>query len=79
MWTKLMCRLWAIRHEKAYREKVVKNILIFLAALVILCEGYCICTSGGLSVFGILAIIVLGTLLGYVILTKGGRTDAQDD
>lgn len=79
MWTKLMCKLWAIRYEKAYREKVVKNILIFLAALVILCEAYCICTSGGLSVFGILAIIIFGTLIGYAILTKGGRNDAQDD
>lgn len=78
MWTKLMCRLWAIRHEKAYREKVVKNILIFLAALVILCEAYCICTSGGLSVFGILAIIIFGTLIGYAILTKGGKSNVDD-
>ena len=31
MWTKLMCRLWAIRHEKAYREKVVKNIYTDIA------------------------------------------------
>ena len=78
MWTKLMCRLWAIRHEKAYREKVVKNILIFLAALVILCEAYCICTSGGLSVFGILAIIIFGTLISYAILTKGGKSNVDD-
>lgn len=70
MWTKLMCRLWAIRHEKAYREKVVKNGLIFLSALVILCEVFSIYFYGGFSVFGILAIIVFGTLLAYVILTK---------
>lgn len=70
MWTKLMCRLWAIKHEKAYRTKAVFNGLIFLSALVILCEVFSIYFYGGLSVFGILAIIVFGTLLAYVILTK---------
>lgn len=82
MWTKLMCRLWAIKHEKAYRTKAIKNGLIFLSALVILCEVFSIYFYGGLSVFGILAIIVFGTLLAYVILTKINErrgNNAQDD
>ena len=70
MWIKLMVRLWAIRYEKAYREKAVFNGLIFLSVLVILCEIYCVNFYGGLSIFGILAVIVFGTLLAYLILTK---------
>ena len=65
-----MVRLWAIRHEKAYRKKAVFNGLILSSVLVILCEIFCVYFYGGLSVFGILAIIVFGTLLAYLFLTK---------
>lgn len=75
MWTKLMVRLWAIRYEKAYRHKAVFSAMIFLAALVILCEVYCIAFCGGLSVFGILALIIAATLLAYSFITRKERRD----
>ena len=67
MWTKLMCRLWAIKHEKAYRHKAVFNGLIFLSAMVVFFECGCIYTHT-LSVGGILALIICATLFAYMVM-----------
>ena len=68
MWTKLMCHFYALIHVKAYREKVVKDLLIFLSALTILLEISCIYFYGQISVFGLLMLIICSTLFAYLIL-----------
>lgn len=51
-------------------SKAVINTLIFVSTVVILEEVFAIYFCGGLSVFGILAVIVFGTLLAYTILRR---------
>ncbi len=51
-------------------SKAVINTLIFISTVVILEEVFAIYFCGGLSVFGILAVIVFGTLLAYTVLRR---------
>lgn len=66
MWTKLMVRLWAIVHKKAYRRKAIISTALFLSALVIFCEISCIVTHS-ISFGGLLALVVAITFVFYVL------------
>ena len=68
MWTKLMCRLWAIAHEPEYRNRAVKNILIFFSAFYLICE---LTIIGEWNLGDIAVVIGSVTLLIYLGFIQG--------
>lgn len=78
MWDKLMVRVWAIVHEKAYRRKAIISTAIFLSALVIFCEISCIVTHS-LSFGGLLALIVAVTFMFYVLWRLFERKNSNEE
>lgn len=78
MWTKLMCRVYAIIHIKAYRKKAVILTTVFLSALVIFCEVGCIATHS-LSFGGLLALVTAVTLVFTILWEIFKRRDNNVD
>lgn len=83
MWTKLMVRLWALKHERAYRNyvrhafgKVVCFAMIFAAAFVLVWEYEFISRGGKVSWVAIPAALVLVMLAipSAVVLIKEKRS-----
>lgn len=77
MWTKLMCRVWAIIHIKAYRKKAVILTAVFLSALVIFCEIGCIATHS-LSFGGLLALVTAVTVVFTILWEIFKRRDKNE-
>lgn len=65
MWDKFTVKLWALKHERKYRDKKIMQILIGLSVLVLLLEMCYIAQGGGLSVFGIMALCMFLTVGAY--------------
>ena len=61
MWNKLMVRIWAFFHERAYREKAILSTIVFVAALILAIEIGTIATGGKISVFGLLMLVIICT------------------
>lgn len=62
MWTKLMVRLWAIVNEPAYQRMAIRNILMFFASIIFICEAAFVSYGGKLSL-GDIALIGIAMLI----------------
>ena len=77
MWDKFTVRLWAFKHKRAFRNRVLIQIMVGISFLVICLETCYIAQGGKLSLFGFLALAMFITLgIGSVIeIIKGWKND----